>query len=72
MNNNHVDATAAYKIWMAFREALEKKAFTDPTLIAICEEEEEAWQDAYVRLSDGETVSILNELGIPRVDTTNP
>lgn len=72
MKNNHVDAEAAYKIWSAFREAIEKKAFTDPTLIAICEEEEDAWQDVYVRLTDGETEAICKDLGVVRADTTNP
>lgn len=56
-------AKAAFEIWQSYRNALESKSFTDEWLISICQEEEEAWQDTYLKLTQKEGESELSQLG---------
>jgi len=64
------DANAAYDIWHAYRNALESKVFTDPLVIAICEEEEHEWQNIYLKLSEEDGKRVLGQLGFKHADDT--
>lgn len=57
-------AKAAFEIWQSYRNALESKCFTDEWLVSVCQEEEEVWQDIYLKLTQKEGESELSQLGL--------
>lgn len=55
---------AAFLIWKTWRQVLDAKGFTDELLISICEEEEEEWQNTYLKLAAREGKDVITELGL--------